>query len=249
MQAILFDFGGTLDDPRHWLDRFLGHYHAAGIAISRAELDHAYAAATQSAYGAGAAIREFGIAELLDYLVGLQFDYLREHGPRPVRQHLEVAAGEGRVDALRGQIAAAFAADSRAGLARSREVLASLAGRYRLGVVSNFYGNLDRILAQAGIAPLIGAIADSARLGIYKPDAAIFTTALEQLGVAAGAAAMVGDSLDKDCAPARRLGLTTVWLRHGMTRDDDPAPAQAVGDADFTIGALAELETLIWPAA
>jgi hypothetical protein len=37
--ALLFDFGGTLDGPAHWLDRFLASYRNAGIDISRADLD------------------------------------------------------------------------------------------------------------------------------------------------------------------------------------------------------------------
>jgi putative hydrolase of the HAD superfamily len=86
-------------------------------------------------------------------------------------------------------------------------------------------------------------IADSSRLGIFKPDAGIYLAALAGLNVSPGEAAMVGDSLDKDCAPAKRLGLTTVWLRHLDTAQVEDVE----GVADFTIAGLAELKTLKWP--
>jgi hypothetical protein len=41
-RAILFDFGGTLDGPSHWHDRFLARYRASGLGLSRDELDSAY---------------------------------------------------------------------------------------------------------------------------------------------------------------------------------------------------------------
>ncbi len=202
MRAILFDFGGTLDGPSHWLDRFLANYCASGLSLSRDELDSAYTYATRRAYDDSERLREYGLARLVQYLVGAQFDWLLEKGP------LEV-----------------------------RGVLGSL------GVVSNFYGNLDHVLAEARIAELLGAVADSTRLGFFKPDVRIFKEALRQLAVAPGDAVMVGDSLDKDCAPARSLGLKTIWVR-------DPG-AQARGDeamADYRISTLDELEGFEWQA-
>jgi FMN phosphatase YigB (HAD superfamily) len=243
MRAILFDFGGTLDYPRHWLDRFLTHYRAAGIDLTRSELDRAYDAATQTAYRAGPAIRNHGLAELIDYLVRLQLEDLRSNGPPRLSAALNAAASGAGIDAIARRITEPFMDESIRGLARSREVLSALAPRFKIGVVSNFYGNLDRVIAEAGMGKVVGAIADSGRLGIHKPDAGIFTAALGQLGVSADDAAMVGDSLDKDCAPARRIGMKTVWLRH---RDADENREQPGHLADFTIGALTELEHLEW---
>lgn len=241
MRAILFDFGGTLDYPRHWLDRFLTHYRTAGVALTREELDPAFDSATQIAYHAGSSIRDYGLARLVRYLVRLQLDRLRLSGSPQVRAALDSAA-TGAV--LEERISESFTRESIHGLEQSRKMLAGLSGRFRIGVVSNFYGNLDRVLAEAGLDQSIDAIADSCRLGIFKPDPGIFEAALADLGVVPQRAAMVGDSLSKDCIPARRLGLTTVWLRHQEARAIEP-PA---GNVDFTITTLAELEYLKWPA-
>jgi FMN phosphatase YigB (HAD superfamily) len=242
MRAILFDFGGTLDYPRHWLDRFLVHYRAAGIDLTRTELDRAFDAATQTAYRAGAAIRNHSLAQLIDYLVRLQLENLRRNGPPRLTAALK-AVSTAEIDAVAGRITGAFMDESICGLERSRKVLSALARRFEIGVVSNFYGNLDRVIADAGMAEVVGVVADSGRLGIYKPDTGIFTTALGQLGVSADDAAMVGDSLDKDCAPARLLGMKTVWLRHRDGYENEERPGDL---ADFTIDSLAELEHLEW---
>ena len=239
MRAILFDFGGTLDYPRHWLDRFLLHYRAAGVAISRSELDRAFEAATRIAYQNSSALRGYGLSQLIDYLVGLQIEELSRRGLGTLSQMLADLDWAARERLVRG-IREGFVAESRDGLARSSKLLSRWSQDFKLGVVSNFYGNLDSILAEVGIAPLFHAVADSCRVGIFKPDPGIFRAALEQLD--ACDVLMVGDSLDKDCAPARRLGLKTAWLRH----DGAPLPANAHEAPDFTIQALEELNELRW---
>src|SRR5579859_7083292 len=139
MRAVLFDFGGTLDFPRHWLDRFLTHYHAAGFKLSRDALDLAFDAATRTAYRSTAQLREYRLAELIPYLVGLQLAFLRDHhAPSDIALHDPVVVRD-----LTDRISASFIQESRAGLAQSRAVLADLTNRFRLGIVSNFYGNLD----------------------------------------------------------------------------------------------------------
>ena len=90
--------------------------------------------------------------------------------------------------------------------------------------MSNCYGNLDRILEEAKLDRFFAAVADSSRLGIFKPEAGIFEAALKKLQCAPESAAMIGDSLDKDCAPAHKLGMRTVWLRTEPRRDEDSAP-------------------------
>ena len=271
MRSMLFDFGGTLDSPRHWLDRFLVHYRAAGIAITRAQLDPAFDHATRMGYRSTRMLSAFGLTELVDYLVRLQIDFLARRGPEPLREHLAAVAGGRRLDEVAGFITQSFVAESRRGLAASRKLLITLSGRFRMGIVSNFYGNLENILAEFDLASLFGVVADSSQLAIFKPEPGIFNHALSALGALPAETAMVGDSLLKDCAPARDLGLTTIWLRHApipadgadhtpaadaLDRPDRPTGDQGDGAKQtqfsasftphFTIDNLAELEHLLW---
>jgi HAD superfamily hydrolase (TIGR01549 family) len=242
MNAVLFDFGGTLDFPRHWLDRFVAHYRTAGIDIGRADLAPAFGAATQEAYARSAMLRDRDLSALIGYLAGLQFEHLRERGSERLRKLLDAAPVRITEQLIR-QIRDSFVAESALGFAISRPLLESISRDYKTAVVSNFYGNLDRILVEAGLAHSIAVVADSARIGFYKPDHRIFAAALEQLSVAPHEAVMVGDSIGKDCVPARALGMTTVWLRHREFFDRKVGPADSV---DFTIDHLEELKDFAW---
>jgi HAD superfamily hydrolase (TIGR01509 family) len=244
ISALLFDFGGTLDGPAHWLDRFLAQYRAAGLRLSRAGLDPAFDHATRTAYRAGGPIRRFSLRELVRFLVGQQSEHLLRDGPEPIRERIAAMGSRGRHQLVE-QVTESFATETLRGLQRSRLVLERLRPHFQLAVVSNFYGNLDRILAEAHFAKLVDAAIDSSRVGVFKPEPGIFEAALAALGVKADASAMIGDSLDKDCAPARRLGLTTVWY-HPPGANGAVPHREEHAPADFTIGSLEEIADIAW---
>jgi HAD superfamily hydrolase (TIGR01549 family) len=247
MRTIFFDFGGTLDYPRHWLDRFLTHYHTAGINLTRAQLDLGFDHATRVAYRSTQALADYGLVELIDYLVRLQIAFLGRHGPEELRENLATVAGGRRLDEVAGWITQSFVAESREGFATSRKLLKVLSGRFRMGIVSNFYGNLGNILAEADLAGFFGAVADSSQLEIFKPDPRIFTYAMERLGSVPSETAMVGDSLGKDCLPAQKLGITAIWLRNPQPDGEKTEITERTQFSQaFTIDTLAELEHLKW---
>jgi hypothetical protein len=80
-----------------------------------------------------------------------------------------------------------FYRDSLEIIARNRALLEGLATRYRLGVVSNFTGNLDRCLAELDLLRLFSVTADSLLVGFAKPDARLFLHALAAIETAGGA--------------------------------------------------------------
>ncbi|MDO8431440.1 MAG: HAD family hydrolase [Candidatus Binatus sp.] len=240
--ALLFDFGGTLDGPSHWLDRFLAQYRAAGIDITRAEVDPAFDHATRTGYRATRVLARFGLKDLVRFIVGHQVEYLRKDGPERIRSMIEASGAAGRHRMVE-QVTASFVAETAAGLEHSRGVLTALKARFKLGVVSNFYGNLDRILAEFRLDRLMSAVADSSKIGIFKPELGIFEAAIAQMRVAPETIAMIGDSLGKDCAPAHRLGLHTVWLCSEGARADAENSAEV---ADRTIRTIDELVELKW---
>ncbi len=81
-----------------------------------------------------------------------------------------------------------------------------------------------------------GVVADSSQLGIFKPEPGIFDHALKRLGSIPSETAMVGDSLAKDCAPAHRLGITTIWLRHAPLSDAARLQYSAIAQTGDLIG-------------
>lgn len=224
LEAILFDYGGTLDGPAsHWLDRFMALYAAAGRPQPIERLKPAFYAADEAAY-ADPAVAAMSLAELIDFHLAVQH----------ARLGLDDAA-------LRRRLGEAFIAHSHAALGASRAVLERLAGRYALGVVSNFYGNVERILADAGFAPLLAVVADSTRVGAMKPDRRIFDHARAALGTAPARTLHVGDSLERDVRAARAVGLRAAWLVPADQRaTTDP-------DADLVVTSLVELEEALTP--
>ncbi|HUY19561.1 MAG TPA: HAD family hydrolase [Candidatus Binataceae bacterium] len=243
--ALLLDFGGTLDVPRHWLDRFVDQYRALGFELDRAGLDPAFSHATALGYSSTSEIKGYALPQIVEFLVRHQLDWLAEFGAADFPRS-RLASDTARHHLTRA-ISAGFVEESRATVADTRELLAALHERHRLAVVSNFYGNLPVILAECGFAPFIDVVVDSSAAGIFKPDAGIFMIALRELGVGPRDSAMVGDSLDKDLAPARRLGLRTVWLRTAPPDDrasDEPELAEI--PVDYVIHSIAELRELAW---
>jgi len=241
--TLLFDFGSTLDGPAYWLDRFVAQYRVAEIRLTRAELDPAYEHARQATLRARRVVERFGLTELVRMLVGQQLEFLAATGPDAVSAGLRALDSRGRYR-VGEQITALFVEESRRGMEKSRAVLAALKTHYRIGVVSNWYGNLDRIIAEAGMAKLVSAVGDSARLGFGKPDPRIFQAALKSLDAAPADAAMVGDSLEKDCAPARALGMKTVWYCPVSDDTNSQARRDGCASADYVVANLEEIAEL-----
>jgi putative hydrolase of the HAD superfamily len=223
LRAILFDYGGTLDGAAsHWLDRMVELFRAAGVERPYEDLKTAFYRADDAAY-AEPAVGDMSLAELMRFHIAHQLAALG----------IEDAA-------LHRQLVDGFVDRSTAALADSRAVLMRLAERYRLGVVSNFYGNVARILADARIAPLLSAIADSNRVGCMKPDRRLFEHALRGLGTPAQATLHVGDSYERDVRAAHAIGLRTAWLVRGHRRGAGVDPL-----ANLTVSSLDELARLL----
>lgn len=220
---LLFDFGGTLDGPgEHWLRRFARSYRACGVAVPAPDLRDAFGHSTRCCY-ADPDMPGRNLRATIACHVAWQL------------QHLGLPA-----DTPADAIVDAFVARTEAALAASRRLLQGWSTRARLGVVSNFYGNVRVLLDDAGITPLLTTVVDSTVVGVAKPDPRIFTLALEGIGDVDPAQALyVGDSLDKDVAGAHAAGLRAAWL----PGDDGPGGDGAC--ADFVLRRLEEVEALL----
>jgi HAD superfamily hydrolase (TIGR01509 family) len=75
----------------------------------------------------------------------------------------------------------------------------------KTAVVSNIAFDVRPAFVDLGVADYVGEFVLSFEVGVVKPDAAIFETALSRLGVEAAHAVMVGDSDEAD-GGARALG-------------------------------------------
>jgi putative hydrolase of the HAD superfamily len=96
------------------------------------------------------------------------------------------------------------------------ETLQTLQSRgFKLGIITNGQSFQQQSKIDAlEIRGFFETILVSAEVNIKKPDAQIYQLALEQMGVEADQAWMVGDHVINDVLGARAAGLTGVWLHH-----------------------------------
>jgi putative hydrolase of the HAD superfamily len=122
-------------------------------------------------------------------------------------------------DRLAGELADAYRTARRTGQLvdpDAEPVVADLARDHVLALVTNGAPGVQRAkLATTSLAPRFKAIVISAEVGIGKPEPGIFQIALETLRAGADDAVMVGDSLGRDVAGARRAGIRAIHLDRG----------------------------------
>ncbi len=138
------------------------------------------------------------------------------------------------------RVADRFLADAHRHLRRNQALLERLRERYRLGIVSNFYGNRETVCDNTAIRRLFGVIVASVRVGVSKPDPRIFMAALDRLEVTPADATFVGDSASRDMAGARALGMRHIWL---IGEPAPPGGPCCPGDA--MIRSLTDVEALL----
>lgn len=217
MESILFDFGGTLDaDGTTWLERFHAIYKEEGIEPPRERFDRAF----------------YDADDGLPARAGLPGLDLEKTLSLQVSAVLETLAPEKL--SLKGKVVDRFLKDCRRHFKRNRPLLERLRRKYRLGIVSNFYGNLDSVLRGEGLRDLFDVVADSGVVGAQKPEPAIFLHALSVLGSDSARSVMVGDSIPRDMRGAEGLRMP-----HALLTGTPRPPCCPAG---WTLATLADLE-------
>ena len=91
------------------------------------------------------------------------------------------------------------------------EILKNLSQKFKLGIIANQVDNW-------GIGKYFDVVVASAEAGCEKPNLKIFNIALKQAKCNPSEAVMIGDRLDNDIIPAKKLGMKTVWVRQGFAK-------------------------------
>jgi putative hydrolase of the HAD superfamily len=196
LKACVFDFGGTLDaDGIAWQDRFYPLYQKHGLLIDREEFRQGFYCSDDNLVETGR-LKGTSLRETVDAQV------------QGVWTSLHIQAPKTQLRA----IVADFLEDMHRHARRNRRLLQQLSGRYALGIVSNFYGNLAKVCEDLGIGTFFGCLVDSSHVGAKKPDPEIFHTALAALGVQPDQAVFVGDNLYRDMEGAKAVGMPHIWL-------------------------------------
>ncbi|GLC81325.1 haloacid dehalogenase [Lacrimispora brassicae] len=83
----------------------------------------------------------------------------------------------------------------------------------------------------------------SAEIGISKPDIRIFQMAVDKSNCPPEKAIMIGDRLDNDIYPAKKIGMRTIWIKQGFGGFQTPISDEY--EPDFTVNSLDELQCIL----
>lgn len=177
--------------------------------------------------------------------------YLREHHPGAKVQLLTDGDGHDDLDGVEvvgpaeraDVVVVGGACDAFSYVAINRVFQQVMDGAALVGMHRNLYWRTSEGLQLDGGAFLAGLEAATGATAAIcgKPAPAYFEAVLDELGLAAGRAAMVGDDIVNDVLGAQALGLTGVLVRTGKFAPSDLER----GEPDHVIDALAGLPTLL----
>lgn len=119
----------------------------------------------------------------------------------------------------------------------------TLSKKYKIGIIANQSLGTEERLAHQGILKFINLIVASAEEGVAKPERRIFEIALERSNCKPVNAIMIGDRIDNDIIPAKRMGMNTIWIKQGFGQYWNIK--EEIEKADFVINNLTELCNLL----
>ena len=121
----------------------------------------------------------------------------------------------------------------------AKEVLQKLRQKYKLGIIANQDFGTEQRLINIGICPFIDLVIASAEEGVEKPELRIFQIALDRAGCKPDEAVMVGDRIDNDIIPAKKIGMKTVWIKQSFGGLSEPHSEEE--HPDYSVDSLSEL--------
>jgi 2-haloacid dehalogenase len=122
--------------------------------------------------------------------------------------------------------------------------LQSLAARFRLAIVSNIDDDLFEY-TRPKLGVQFDRVVTAQLCRSYKPHPRHFKVALALLDLPPQQVLHVAESRYHDIAPARKLGLTTVWVNRHASRPGPSASGDAAAEPDAQVPDLAALAALI----
>lgn len=218
IKGYLIDFGGTLDTSGcHWGKFFWQAYEQCNVGATWDDFREAYIH-TERALGRGGIIDPYmNMFDVIDQKISMQLAWLSD---------CETQFNVFDPEEWNGFLTMHIFGKVLRQLETNRPVLARLADRAPLALVSNYYGNLNAVVEELGIKDYFRTIVESAAVGVRKPDPRIFQIALDRLGLQPHEVMVVGDSLKNDILPAHSLGCATAWLKgEGWDNDQHEPPA------------------------
>ena len=120
------------------------------------------------------------------------------------------------------------------------EVVRALEPHVKLAVVSNTRSHylIEGTVSKLGLRELFEPFITSAGFGFRKPSPKLCEAVLDAWQLPAENVVMVGDSLRKDVAPAKALGLHTIWQKMDAEAEGEVRPDAVAERPEDVLGVL-----------
>lgn len=213
LKGIIFDYGGTIDSRGvHWSEIIWDGYRNVGVPVSKEEFRDCYVYAERELARTRHILPHHNFYDLLLIKMQIELGNLASTG----------RLDNGDVERYAQPVAKYCYDQARSSIEEARPTLDALHDRYPMVLVSNFYGNVETVLADFDLLRYFKQIVESAVVGIRKPDPRIFTLGVEALGLHPDEVLVIGDSYKKDIVPAESIGCHVLWLKgKGWTAEED----------------------------
>ncbi len=221
IKGVIFDYGGTIDSRGvHWSEIIWDGYRTAEVPVSKEQFRDCYVYAERELAKTRHILPEHNFYDLLLIKMRIELGNLADNHLLPEGYPIEEKAVA---------IARYCYDKARESVEEARPTLEYVHERYPMVLVSNFYGNVETVLADFDLAKYFRTIVESAVVGIRKPDPRIFGLGVEALGLQPEEVLVVGDSYKKDIVPAETIGCHVAWLKgKGWTADEDAVMHPAI---------------------
>lgn len=123
----------------------------------------------------------------------------------------------------------------------AKELMEAIYGKAKMGIITNGFTDLQAIrLEKTGMTQYFEHVIISEEVGVAKPDTAIFSHALEKMGMPCKSKVlMVGDNQHSDILGGLNFGIETCWLNSsGMEQDHSISP-------HYTVSSLHQLKEIL----
>ena len=231
IKGLIFDYGATIDsNGKHWAEVLWEAYQKTGVPVKKEAFREAYVYGERYLALHPVIKPHFTFKDVLLSKTQLQLNWLVNN------QFLEAETNTSSFALAISDHCYTFVA---AVLEKAKPVLAELALRFPMVLVSNFYGNIETVLADFELEKYFDQIIESAVVGVRKPDPAIFALGTKAMDLFPEETVVIGDSYKKDILPAKTIGCQTIWLKGPGWEEDKPEAT-----ADHIITDFIELKTV-----
>lgn len=220
IKGVIFDYGGTIDSRGvHWSEIIWDGYQEAQIDVTKEQFRECYVFAERELARTLHILPHHNFYDLLLIKMRIELGYLAN------QNLIDASIVEEKALAV-----AKYCYDSaRDCVEEARPTIETLYQKFPLVLVSNFYGNVESVLADFNLRHYFKEIVESAVVGVRKPDPRIFSLGVEALGLKSEEVIVIGDSYKKDIVPAETIGCQVAWIKgKGWTADEDAVTHPAI---------------------